>query len=169
MLIRLDHSDWPHIKRNRHLSDIYSNLKYIHVIAAAIAFGSNVAHLFWLFSVSTDRSASSEKLRVIKKIDDRLSVPAYIVAISCGVVMWIWRWPINTSWLILSAVLAAAMTCVGIRLSSPITAWRRVSAQDQIEPDRITLLGSRVKLTWGAILVGVLIVFYLMIRKPTIW
>ena len=68
-------------------AEIYLSLKWLHIASACIGFGSNVTHIFWLLAANADPVHGSNILRLIKKIDDRLAVPAYIVTTICGTAM----------------------------------------------------------------------------------
>jgi uncharacterized membrane protein len=68
-------------------AEIYLSLKWLHIASACIGFGSNVTHIFWLLAANADPVHRSNILRLIKKIDDRLAVPAYIVTTICGTAM----------------------------------------------------------------------------------
>ena len=93
-------------------------LKWLHISTAAIAFGSNVTHLFWILAANNDPVHRANILRLVKKIDDRLSVPCYAIMVICGVAMWLWQWPAAESWLIASASLTAVLSAMGISCSA---------------------------------------------------
>ena len=64
------------------MHEMYFGIKWIHIIGACIAFGSNVTHLFWILSANGDPANRANILRLVKKIDDYLAIPAYIVTIA---------------------------------------------------------------------------------------
>ncbi len=151
------------------MAELYTSLKWLHVVAACVAFGSNVTHFFWLISANANPVTRAEKLRVVKKIDDRLAVPAYVVTIACGAVMWLWTWPTNTSWIIFSLVLSLLLTAMGISFGPFMKKWIRL-AEDQTPGNRTLLtLARRLTIWWAAISASVLIILYLMIWKPALW
>jgi uncharacterized membrane protein len=147
---------------------LYTLVKWFHILGISIGFGSNVTHVFWLISANVDAVNGSEKLRVVKKIDDRLSVPCYAVAISCGVIMWLWSWPLMSSWIIVSLVLSTILTVMGIAFGPFMKKWIKL-ADDQPESDRLRILSKRLTLWWISITSGVLFIIYMMIWKPTFW
>lgn len=151
------------------LTDPYLGLKWLHITAASIAFGSNVTHFFWLVSANRDPLNRANILRVVKKIDDRLAVPAYVVAIGCGAAMWYWRWPANTSWALLSLVLTLILAGLGTTYGPFMKRWiRQAQSQSPAALDQPTLARS-LTLGWAAISLSVLVVLYLMVWKPSLW
>jgi uncharacterized membrane protein len=151
------------------MPEIYMGLKWLHIVAACIAFGSNVTHFFWLLSANSDPVNRANILRLVKKIDDRLAVPAYVVVIVCGATMWLWRWPTNTSWLVVSLILSLLLTAWGISFGPLMKKWIRM-AEDQAPGDRsLVMLARKLTMWWAGIVVSVLVVIYLMVWKPMLW
>ncbi len=134
-----------------------------------MGFGSNVAHLFWLMSANTDGASGAEKLRVVKKIDDLMSVPAYVVTIGCGVTMWLWTWPLNTSWIVVSATLATILTVMGISFGPFMHKWIKLATEQQPGEEQLARLSKRLTWWWASIVLSVVLILYLMIWKPTFW
>lgn len=147
--------------------ETYLVLKWLHIAAASIAFGSNVTHFFWLLSANRDPASRANILRLVKKIDDRLAVPAYVVAILCGAVMWYWRWPADSSWAVLSLVLTLILAAMGTAYGPFMKKWIR-QAQAEAGPGPLPL--TRVlTIGWAAISVSVFVILYLMVWKPSLW
>ncbi len=147
---------------------LYTLVKWLHILGISIGFGSNVTHIFWLLSANADSLNGSEKLRVVKAIDDRLSVPAYAIAISCGVIMWLWSWPLMSSWIIVSLVLSIALTIMGISFGPFMKRWIKMAA-DKPESDGLRILSRRLTLWWIFISASVLVILYMMVWKPVFW
>ena len=63
------------------MHEMYFSIKWLHIIGACIGFGSNITHLFWLMSANQDPINRANILRVVKKVDDLLAVPSYIITI----------------------------------------------------------------------------------------
>lgn len=147
--------------------ETYLVLKWLHIAAASIAFGSNVTHFFWLLSANRDPANRANILRLVKRIDDRLAVPAYVVAILCGAVMWYWRWPADSSWAVLSLVLTLILAAMGTAYGPFMKRWIR---QAQAHADSGALPLTRVlTFGWAAISVSVFVILYLMVWKPSLW
>jgi len=151
------------------MADVYIGLKWLHVVAACVAFGSNVTHFFWLISANRDPVNRANILRVVKKVDDRLAVPAYVVTIACGATMWLWRWPVDTPWVIVSLILSVILTVMGISFGPFMKRWIRL-AKEPVGADRSLLtLAHRLTTWWAGISISVLIILYLMVWKPELW
>jgi len=148
---------------------LYISLKWLHVVGACIGFGSNLAHLFWLISANADSSSGAEKLRVVKKIDDLLSVPAYAIAIGCGITMWLMQWPTNTSWIIVSLVLSTILTIMGISFGPFMKKWIRMADEHALGDGPLRKMSYRLTGWWALIVASVLVILYLMITKPAFW
>lgn len=149
--------------------NVYLTLKWLHVTGACIGFGSNVTHLFWLLAASHDPAHRANTLRLVKKLDDCLAVPAYIVAILCGIGMWLSQWPAFTPWLIASAALSAVLAAQGICFGPFMKKWIRL-ARDHVPGDQaLPRLSRRLTLWWIGVTSPVLVILYLMVRKPALW
>ena len=151
------------------MAEVYLGLKWLHIVAACIAFGSNVTQFFWLLSANSDPINRANILRVAKKIDDRLAVPAYVVVIVCGAVMWLWKWPTNTSWIVVSLILSSLLTAMGISFGPLMKKWIQ-TAKDLTPGNRgLLTLGRRLTIWWAGITGSVLVILYLMVWKPMLW
>jgi uncharacterized membrane protein len=151
------------------MDDLYTTIKWLHILGICIGFGSNVTHVFWLLSANVDSVSGAEKLRVVKKIDDRLSVPSYIVAITCGVTMWLWSWPRDSSWIIVSLILSIILTIMGICFGPFMKKWIAIAGEEKPGDPRLRLWSRRLTIWWMSIVACVLVILYLMIWKPMFW
>lgn len=150
------------------MDELYTSIKWLHILGVCIGFGSNVTHVFWLLSANSDTISGAEKLRVVKKVDDLLAIPAYVIGISCGVTMWLWMWPLETSWIVFSLALSTVLTIMGISFGPFMKRWI-VLAGDQPGSDALAQLAKRLTTWWVAIVACVFIVLYMMIFKPQLW
>jgi len=151
--------------------EFYIFLKWLHIFTAAVAFGSNLTHLFWLIAANAkdnDAAHRSDILRLVKKIDDRLAVPSYAIMVACGASMWIMHWPLNSSWIIVSLILTTIITIMGISFGPFMNRWVRMARE---EPTGVRLLtwSRRLTIWWAAICVSVPVILYFMVFKPTLW
>ncbi|MCK6370505.1 MAG: DUF2269 domain-containing protein [Gammaproteobacteria bacterium] len=157
-------------QRLRSLIDhVYTFLKWLHVLTACIGFGSNVTHFFWLLAANRDPPSRANTLRLVKKIDDRLAVPAYAVTVICGVVMWWWRWPAGSSWLITALVLTLVMAVMGTAYGPFMKRWIRLAGEPGPENPALAPLSRQLTFWWATISLGVLAVLWLMVWKPDLW
>jgi len=151
------------------MGDVYIGLKWLHIVSICIAFGSNVTHIFWIVAANRDPVHRANILRLIKKIDDRLAVPAWVVATICGVVMWLWQWPVNSSWIIVSLVLTAILTIMGISFGPFMYKWIDLAKDPSADNQPLSTLSRRLTIWWICISAAVFFVLYLMVFKPVLW
>jgi len=138
-------------------------------MGVAIGFGSNLTHLFWLMSANRDAHSGAEKIRVVKRIDDRLSVPAYGIGVSCGIAMWLWTWPLNSSWVIASLALTVVAMVMGIAFSPFMHRWTKIAGECPPGEEPRATLSRWLTLWWAGITGSVVVVLYLMVWKPVLW
>ena len=155
------------------MTELYLFVKWLHIASAAIAFGSNITHLFWLMAANkTDSPARrSEILRLVKKIDDYMAIPAYIILLICGVTMWLWHWPLESSWIIASLVLTLILAAMGVAFGPFMKRWIRIAGEGSTGSEGARLPGLTRALTiwWGCIALTVPLILYFMVWKPLVW
>ena len=149
--------------------ELYITLKWLHIASACIGFGSNVTHFFWLLSANGDPVNRANILRLVKKIDDRLAVPAYVVTTICGITLWLSRWPTNTPWILLSLILTAILAIMGTIYGPFMKRWIRLSAEQATGSQEFANLARRLTIAWAGITMSVFVVLYMMIWKPAVW
>lgn len=149
--------------------EVYLGIKWLHIICACIGFGSNVTHLFWLIAANRDPVNRANILGLVKKIDDRMAVPAYIVAVTCGSIMWFWQWPGNSSWLIASVILTAVLATTGIIYGPFMKKWIRLAREEQSDGTALPVLARRLTWLWAGITGSAFMILFLMVRKPMLW
>jgi len=151
------------------MGDVYTGLKWLHVVSISIGFGSNITHIFWIIAANRDPVHRANILRLIKKIDDRLAVPAWILATICGATMWLWQWPTNTSWVIVSLVLTLLLSGMGIAFGPFMYKWIGLAKISSPDNQPLVTLSRRLTIWWIGISVMVFFVLYLMVFKPALW
>lgn len=155
------------------MTELYLFVKWLHIASAAVAFGSNITHLFWLMAANRCEKPArrAELLRLVKKIDDYMAIPAYIVLLVCGVTMWLWLWPVNSSWIIVSLVLTLVLSAMGISFGPFMKRWIKLAGQAPEGPDdeRLPRLSRSLTIWWAIFVVTVPIILYFMVRKPVFW
>jgi len=142
-------------------------------MGVAIGFGSNLTHFFWLLAANHDPVNRANILRLVKKVDDFMSVPAYAIGIGCGVGMWLWKWPTATPWIIVSLILTTILTVMGISFGPFMHRWIRLARENGPSDDnplpQLQILSKRLTIWWAAITLTVIPILYLMVWKPTLW
>ncbi len=150
---------------------LYSIVKWLHILSAMVAVGSNITYGIWISRASRNPEALPFTLRGVKLIDDRLANPAYGLLLITGLLMvFIVRFPLTTPWILTALILYAALALTGFFGYTP-TLKRQIqllesqgpaSAEYQTLARRGTLIG---------ILVAILAVsiIFLMVVKPALW
>jgi uncharacterized membrane protein len=148
----------------------YLVLKFIHILSAIVAVGSNITYGVWNVRAAGDPSHMGFALKGIKFIDDRIANPAYGVLLLTGLIMvFAGHWSITSLWIILALILFAAVVVLGIAVYSPMlkNQIRLVDAGEAASPEfaRLSTLGRRFGPGLGIIVVAILV---LMVFKPTL-
>ncbi len=150
---------------------LYLLLKWLHVLSAIVAVGTNVTYGFWIARASASPDALSFALRTIKQIDGRLANPAYGLLLVTGLGMaFTGSWALTTPWLLTALILYATVALVGVLGFAPLLR-RRIQL---LESEGIDSPAYRAQARRGAILgivavVLVVIIVFLMVVKPGLW
>ncbi len=148
------------------MADFYLLLKWLHILSAAVGFGSNVSHFFWLRAAAQDhdRARGAVLLATVKRIDDRVAVPAYAAMVVCGVWMWGLGWPARTGWLLAAAALTGTLTMLGIAYGPRLSHWAAMPPAAAGADRR--RYAARMLAVWAAITLTVPLILCLMVWKP---
>lgn len=146
-------------------------LKWLHVLAAIVAVGSNVTYAFWTARASRDPKALPFTLRGIKLIEDRLANPAYGVLLVTGLALaHAGGFPIKAPWMLTSLVLYVFVAVIGFFAYSP-NLRQRIESLDRegFRSPRYQALARRGTLLGAVLGVLVMAIVFLMVVKPGIW
>jgi uncharacterized membrane protein len=150
---------------------LYLILKWLHVLLAIIAVGTNITYSIWLARARKNPEHLAFVLRGVKILDDRVANPAYGLLLVIGIIMtFVGGIPMSTPWILSALVLYVMVFGMGLFLYTP-TLRRQVelaeagegqSAESQALAQRGTVLG---------IVLAVLVVaiVFLMVVKPSLW
>jgi uncharacterized membrane protein len=145
----------------------YLVLKFLHILSAVVAVGSNITYGVWNVRAAGDPSHMGFALKGIKFIDDRIANPAYGVLLLTGLIMMFagnWGFAL---WIIVALILFAAVIVLGIAFYSPLlkNQIRLVEAGETASPEfaRLSALSRRFGPGLGIIIVVILV---LMVFKP---
>src|SRR5258708_25987112 len=146
-------------------------LKWLHVLSAILAVGSNATYGIWIALASRNRDALPFTLKTIKTIDDRLANPAYGALLITGLLMaWTLPLPLTTPWMLTALALFVVVGIAGFLGFTP-SLKRQIallekrgpaSAEFQAEAGRGRMLG----IFLGLLAIGIV---FLMVVKPTLW
>jgi len=147
----------------------YLVLKFIHILAAIVAVGSNITYGVWNVRAARDPSHLGFALKGIKFLDDRIANPAYGVLLLTGLIMMFAGSFGFKLWIIISLVLFAAVVVLGVAFYSPLlkNQIRLVDAGETASPEyaRLAAMGARFGPGLGIIVVVILV---MMVFKPSL-
>ena len=151
---------------------LYLLLKWLHVLSAIVAVGSNLTYGIWIAASSASPNNLPFTLRGVKLIDDRLANPAYGLLLITGLAMaGVGGLRLSTPWLLSALVLYVAVVLVGLFGFTP--ALRRQI--ELVDSDGLTLpayqAAGAVRSTLLGVLTSVLVIVivFLMVVKPGLW
>jgi uncharacterized membrane protein len=150
---------------------LYLLMKWVHVLAAITALGSNITYGFWIARASREPAVLPFTLRSIKRIDDRIANPAYGVLLLTGLALaGIGRLPIRTPWVATALALYAVMFLVAVFGYSPVLK-RQIAALDAegVSSAAYRSAAARGRLIGAVLGVVVIAIVFLMVVKPPLW
>jgi uncharacterized membrane protein len=149
----------------------YLLLKYLHVLLAIVAVGTNVTYGVWIGRAARDPVMLPFALRGVKILDDRIANPAYVMLLLTGFAMvGLSKTPITTPWILTSLVLFGLTFLIALLAYTP-TLRRQIATLDRagaqsLEYQSLARRGSRLG---GLLAVFVLAIVFLMVVKPGLW
>ena len=149
--------------------DFYMFLKWTHIISVIIALGSNITHFFWILAANNDPINRANILRLVKKIDDLMAVPCYVLAGAAGIAMWLMAWPTTESWIVVSLVLFVISSIWGITFDKPVKNWIRMARWPDKYGSTLENHGQTLTRRWFGIVSIAFIILLLMVFKPNFW
>ena len=148
--------------------DLPLALKVVHIIAAIVAVGANVTYAFWLRQAgTTDRDRLVFTIASIKKLDNTLATPAYIVVLLTGLGMvFLGVFSFTTGWIQAALALYVLVVILSIAVYSP--ALRRQLREAEADPGSAAYraAASRSNLLGFVVTAIVLVIVVLMVTKP---
>ena len=146
---------------------LYLLLKYIHILAAITAVGSNITYAVWNIRSRIEPAHMSFALRGIKFLDDRVANPAYGVVLLSGLVMVIGGPGFAHVWIIAALILFALLVAVAIAFYSPALRDQvKLAEAGDTSSDKFLTLERRAQVVGIGTLVIVLLILVLMVFKP---
>jgi uncharacterized membrane protein len=143
-------------------------LKVIHVIAAIVAVGANLTYAFWLRRAGTDdRERLVWTIGSIRRLDDLIATPAYVVVLLTGLGMvFTGAFSFLTGWIQVALGLYVLVVILSIALYAP--ALRRQLAEAEADPTSAAYRAAAARSNVLGILVTVivLVIVFLMVTKP---
>ena len=141
-----------------------SSVKFLHVLFAIVAVASNLSYGVWLAGSGDD----AQVLRGIKRLHDRVAIPASVLLGVTGVVLVVrGPWDITTPWIAVSSVLYLAGLAGAVFVSSPALLGQLISLEEHGPQHPVYRTATRYT-TIAAGLTGAIavVVIFLMVTKP---
>jgi uncharacterized membrane protein len=142
-------------------------LKLIHVLAAITAVGANLTYTYWMRYAGQDRDRLVWTMKGIRRLDNFIATPAYVVLLVTGVLMVVGGvFSFQTGWIIAAIALYVVVVVVGIALYAP--GLKRQIAEAEIDPTSpaYAAAATRTNLFGVITTVIVLVIVVLMVTKP---
>jgi uncharacterized membrane protein len=150
---------------------LFPLLKWLHILSAIIAVGSNVTYGVWITRATRTPENLAFTLRGIKLIDDRIANPAYGLLLITGLSMvFTVSFSLTTPWLMTALILYALLVVIGLFGYSP-TLRRQIQLIESYGLDSTEYRAMANRGTVLGILLAILAVsiIYLMVVKPPLW
>ncbi len=149
----------------------YLLLKWLHILAAVAALGSNLTYGVWLSLAAQDQKALTFALRGIQRLDRRMANPSYGVLLITGLLMLlVGRLPITLPWLLVALVLYVAIAVLGIAVYAPLVR-RQIQLAETVGPASAEYRETSARsIRMGILTIGIVtVIAFLMVVKPALW
>src|SRR2546427_6880912 len=108
-------------------------LKLIHVLAAITAVGANLTYTYWMRYAGQDRDRLIWTMKGIRRLDNFIATPAYVVLLITGVLMVIGGvFSFQTGWIV-AAIALYVVVVVVIRIAFYAPALKRQIAEAEAD------------------------------------
>jgi uncharacterized membrane protein len=143
-------------------------LKWLHVMSAIVAVGSNVTYAMWSTRAKGEPEHLGFVLRGIKVLDDRVANPAYGVLLVTGLIMAFTTYTISTRWILTGLAIFVVMAVLGAAVYSP-TLTRQIKALDAEGAASAAYVAADARARAVGMFLGLLAVVavLVMVFKPT--
>jgi uncharacterized membrane protein len=149
----------------------YNLLKYVHVVLAIIAVGTNVTYAVWLSRARREPGHLEFALKGIKLLDDRLANPAYGLLFVTGLgLLFIGRLRWTTPWVLTAIVFYLIVIGLGARGFTPLLR-RQIETLGVGGPQspEYQVVASKSLRIGILLIIVVLVIAFLMVTKPQLW
>jgi uncharacterized membrane protein len=156
--------------------DLQLLLKLVHVLGAAVLFGTGagIAFFMWMAHRSGRATAIADTARIVVIADAVFTASAVIVQPLTGVALaYLIGYSLTESWIVLSVALyllvgACWLPVVWIQIRLRNLAAKAAASGAALAPGYFSLFRIWFILGWPAFS-GVIVIFALMIWKPSLW
>ncbi len=150
---------------------LYLILKWLHVLLAMVALGTNITYAIWLARARRNPEHLAFAVRGVKLLDDRVANPAYGLLLVVGLIMtFVGGIPLTTPWILSSLILYVILVLVGGFLYTPtLRAQVQLAEAGRGQSKEYDDLASRGTVIGIVVAVIVVVITFLMVVKPALW
>ena len=150
---------------------IYLLVKWIHVLAAIVALGSNITYAVWFSRSAPSSQATLFILNTVAFLDRRVANPAYGLSLLSGIGMIVLgHWSIFTPWLLSGIILYFATALLGAFVFSPIMRRQiQLAETTGLQSPEYQAIARRSMMLGLLLIVIVVLIVFLMVTKPALW
>ena len=142
-------------------------LKLIHVLAAITAVGANLTYTYWMRYAGQDRDRLIWTMKGIRRLDNFIATPAYVVLLITGVLMVIGGvFSFQTGWIVVAIALYIVVVVIGIAFYAPALKRQIAEAEADATSPAYAVAARRSNLSGMFTTVVVLVIVVLMVTKP---
>ena len=150
---------------------LYLVLKYIHVLAAIVAVGTNATYGVWMALGARQPESLGAILTGVRFLDNRIANPAYGLLLITGLAMlYAGHLSVGTPWIATALGLYIVAMALGARGYTP-TLRSQIQALESGGPksEAYRRASDRGRTLGLIFMVIVLIIVFLMVTKPALW
>ncbi|HEX8217698.1 MAG TPA: DUF2269 family protein [Chloroflexia bacterium] len=147
---------------------VYLILKWLHILLAIAAIGTNLTYSVWLVRASKKPEVLPFTLRGVKILDDWIANPSYALLLVTGIgLVLIGAWPLTTTWILISLVLYVLAVVLGLLVYTP-TLRQQIKLVDagKHDSEEYAALDRRGRVLGIVLAVLVVAIVFLMVVKP---
>ncbi|HEX8599673.1 MAG TPA: DUF2269 family protein [Chloroflexia bacterium] len=147
---------------------VYLILKWLHILLAIAAIGTNLTYSVWLIRASKKPEVLPFTLRGVKILDDWIANPSYVLLLITGVgLVLIGAWPLTTPWILVSLVLYVLAVVLGLLGYTPTLRQQiKLVDSDKHDSEEYAALDRRGRVLGIVLAVLVVVIVFLMVVKP---
>lgn len=150
---------------------LFSVVKFIHVLSAAVAVGANVTYGIWIARASRQPETLPFVLANIRLIDNRLANPCYALLLLSGLTMvFIFPLPLTTPWLLTALVIYVLMALTGALVYSRVMRRQvQLLEKEGFQSTEYQAVARRSTQIGMVLVALVVVIIFLMVAKPPLW
>jgi uncharacterized membrane protein len=146
---------------------VYLAIKYIHILSAIVAVGSNITYGVWNVRARGEQTHTSFALKGVQFLDNRIANPAYGVVLLTGLLMAIFGVGLLHLWIIVALVLFAALVVLGVGFYTPLLRNQiKLADAGETSSPEFERLARRAAIAGPATGAMVLLILVMMVFKP---